>query len=412
MHIRVPALFAAILFSTTLITTPISAQHGPQPATAHRPSRNLQESGPAPRVTYASELAPVPFELFRGSRMFMNGTINGVGTQMMLDSGASMTVLDTAFARKIGVKGDRQMPIAGAAGSSPGEIASNVSVGIGPVRLDGSDVIIMDLAPIASAIGRPIPVILGHDALEAGPVTIDFQKRFMQFTAASRFKAPAGATKVALGWDGPFRAVKIGVAGSPPINATLDIGNGGTIVLAKSYWKDQRAIATIPSAETQIGGVGGMKIARKTTLPWVEFGGQRLAAVPAFMNEDPKALPTEGANLGIEMLKPFVVTLDYAHDTMYLQPAGKWPGFSRERAGIGTHLIQDRLKVTYVSPDGPGSAAGIKAGDEIVAVDGTAVSQDYFSGPHFRWAEGAPGTKVALKRADGSTVTVTLSDYY
>ncbi len=212
-------------------------------AQASKPPRDLMESGPAPRVSYVGAPRPEAFELFRGSRMFLRGTINGNETGMMLDSGASMTVLDTAYAKKIGVKGDRHAPIAGASGSIPGEIASNVSVGVGGLMMDGSDVIIMDLSPIAKAIGRPIPVILGHDALDSGPVTIDFQNRSMLFVPAAGFRAPTEATKVELGHDGPFRSVKVAVAGLPPINATFDIGNGGTVLLAKSYWDGKAEIA-------------------------------------------------------------------------------------------------------------------------------------------------------------------------
>ena len=185
-------------------------------AQVSKPPRDLMESGPAPRVSYVGAPRPEAFELFRGSRMFLRGTINGNETGMMLDSGASMTVLDTAYAKKIGVKGDRHAPIAGASGSIPGEIASNVSVGVGGLMMDGSDVIIMDLSPIAKAIGRPIPVILGHDALDSGPVTIDFQNRSMLFAPAAGFRAPTNATKVELGHDGPFRSVKVAVAGLRP----------------------------------------------------------------------------------------------------------------------------------------------------------------------------------------------------
>ena len=381
-------------------------------AQASKPPRDLMESGPAPRVSYVGTPRPESFELFRGSRMFLRGTINGNDTGMMLDSGASMTVLDTAYAKKIGVKGHRHAPIAGASGSIPGEIASNVSVGVGGLMMDGSDVIIMDLSPIAKAIGRPIPVILGHDALDSGPVTIDFQNRSMLFAPAAGFRAPTQATKVELGHDGPFRSVKVAVAGLPPINATFDIGNGGTVLLAKSYWDGKAEIASLHGAETQLGGVGGMKVARKVTLPTVEFAGQTLKAVPAFLNQDRAALPTEGANLGIEMLKPFVVTLDYANDAMYLQRSGEWAGFTRERAGLGTHLIDGRLKVTYVSPDGPAKAAGLKAGDEIVAVNGQPITPEYYATTLARWAEGATGSTVELSRADGSTAKIRLADYY
>ena len=56
------------------------------------------------------------------------------------------------------------------------------------------------------------------------------------------------------------------------------------------------------------------------------------------------------------------------------------------------------------------AAAGLREGDEIVAVDGRPVTADYYRNAD--WARGAPGTAVALRRGDGSQVTVTLRDYY
>ena len=59
---------------------------------------------------------------------------------------------------------------------------------------------------------------------------------------------------------------------------------------------------------------------------------------------------------------------------------------------------------------GPGAAAGLKAGDEIVAVDGQKIDAAYYERPD--WTSFAAGRPVSLERADGSRVTVTLRDYY
>ena len=36
----------------------------------------------------------IPFELFRGSRIILDGAVNGTASAMMLDSGAGMTIVD------------------------------------------------------------------------------------------------------------------------------------------------------------------------------------------------------------------------------------------------------------------------------------------------------------------------------
>ena len=80
------------------------------------------------------------------------------------------------------------------------------------------------------------------------------------------------------------------------------------------------------------------------------------------------------------------------------------------RAGIRFDLFDDRLKVTFVSPQGPAAAAGLKVGDEIVAVDGRQVAHDYYSHPD--WVRGPAGNSILLTRADGTKAKVTLADYF
>src|SRR5262245_51600112 len=72
--------------------------------------------------------ADISFELFRGSRIVLNGRVNGVDTPMMLDSGAGVTTLDDDFAKKIGLKKGTAISAQGAGGSEPGELVQDVTI--------------------------------------------------------------------------------------------------------------------------------------------------------------------------------------------------------------------------------------------------------------------------------------------
>jgi len=116
------------------------------------------------------------------------------------------------------------------------------------------------------------------------------------------------------------------------------------------------------------------------------------------------------ANVGIGLLKQFHVDLDLGRDRIYLAPRNDPPPFDRDRSGTRLDLVGDRLKIAFISPQGPARAAGLKEGDEIVAVDGQKVTSDYFS--RSDWTRGPAGKAVTLERSDGSRVTLTLQDYY
>jgi hypothetical protein len=361
-------------------------------------------------ASYGADREAVPFDLFRGARIILTGTVNGAPTEMMLDSGAGMTVVDPALAEKLGLAGGVPISVRGASGEVPGRIVRGATLTTGALRLTDLSVLVVDMAPISRGVGRPIPVVLGRDAFKAGIVSIDFPNRKIGFAPREGFQAPAGATRLALSDKEDLPAVRLSVAGLPPVESHLDLGNGGAVLLAKDYWSKQPSIAALRQAETQVGGVGGMKLARRVTLPAVEFGGIRFANVPATLNDDPAALPTSGGNIGIELLKSFIVTFDSAGGAVYLQPTGTAPVIERERAGIRTEFFGDKLTVVYVSPDGPAAKAGLKTGDRIVAVDGAKVDAKFYDRPD--WTRLPAGQSVTLAKSDGSTAKVTLADYY
>ncbi|MEO6580359.1 MAG: aspartyl protease family protein [Sphingomicrobium sp.] len=339
----------------------------------------------------------------------IEGTVNGHPTEMMLDSGAGMTVLDRAFADSIGVKGSTAIQVQGAAGTVPGQIATGVDLAVGTLRLSKASVLILDMAPIAKGVGHPITAVLGKEAFAAGAVTIDFPNSRIRFSDRNSFKAPDGATRLAMGDRGVISTVKVAIGDLAPIDADLDLGNGGTLILSKAYWTAQPTIAKLRQAESQSGGVGGLKLARRATLPVVSLAEHRFVEVPATLNDDPTALPITGANVGIELLKSFVVTVDSSAKALYLS-GGQAGKVRKERAGVRFEWAGDRLDVVYASPDGPGAKAGLKRGDQVVSVDGRRVGADYYGRPD--WIYGDAGGSVKLRLADGRQVSVVLADYY
>lgn len=405
---RFPLLAGIALLSSAGAAVCQTAAHQPPQQQQAEASPDIAEPG----IVFAERQPAIPFELFREQRIFFTGKVNGSATEMMLDSGASITVIDRKFADSLGIKADEQVSVQGVSAEAQGGIARGVDLDVGGLGIRDATVLILDMDAIARGVGRAVPVVLGHEAMDAGVVTIDFPARTIRFASREGFAPPPGARKVAMGHDGPLRTVKLSIAGLPEVDAVFDIGNGGSLHLARNYWSDKPQFATLPWAEVQFGGVGGLKLARKATVPYVDFAGERLPAVPAVLNTDGESLPRDGANIGIELLKPFVVTTDYAADSIYLQRAGAWSGFRRERAGIRAELVGQTLKLAHVAPQGPAAAAGLKAGDAIVAIDGEPVGADYYASGRSEWLMAAAGTAVELTRADGRKARVVLRDYY
>ena len=363
-------------------------------------------------TTVPGAQAEIPFDLYRGNRIVLKGTVNGTATEMLLDSGAGVTTIDRDFAKAIGLKKGMRISALGSGGTQQAELVQDVTLEAGNLKLSGVTVAVIDLDSIEKAIGRPIPVILGRELFMNSVVGFDFERQRMTLSPSASFAAPAGATPVALKREGTLHFVPISVDGLPPVDAALDLGNGGAVSLSSEYRQAHPKLDALPYAIGLAGGVGGVHETKRVTLPKLEMAGFSFSGVPADLGSVAKGPYAGRANAGIQLFKPFQLTLDLGHDRMWLKRTGRAAEFSKDRAGMFLVLEDDHFNVLHVSPGSPAAKAGLKKGDRIIAVEGERVGPGFYSSAKSNWARGAPGTKIALLKAGGLPVSLTLADYY
>ncbi len=366
-----------------------------------------------PAVTAVAERpAVIPFELYRDNRIVLSGRINGTETDMILDSGAGVTTLDRAFARKIGLTGGRKITARGTGGSQDAELFQDVTIEAGNLKFSGTTVVAIDLSQVAKAIGRPMPVVLGRELFVHSVIGLDFDRGELTLSPSQNVTAPAGAAEIKLKREGTLHFMPVSIAGLPPVDAAFDLGNGGALSISQEYHVQHSLFASLPYAIGMAGGVGGLHEARRVTLPRVEVGGFAFDAVPADLGSVPGGPYQGGANVGIQMFRPFKLTLDLGHDRIWLQRNGRAAEFPKDRGGLFTLLEGDHFNVLHVSPGSPADRAGLKKGDKLTAINRTAVDPAFFNGALANWARGAAGTRTEVTKSDGTTVTLTLADYY
>jgi hypothetical protein len=366
----------------------------------------------------ATATAPLPFEFYLGSRIYIPATVAGTETHVLLDSGAEATVLDKAFAEKAGIKRTGVVTAIGTGGRQEAEIASGVNIRVGDMELRDLTVVLIDLSGIERMIGRPIPVILGKEVFNASAIDLDFEARTIAFQDLDSFVAPAGAVAVPVTTANGIRSVPVSVEGAEPVLFDFDLGNGTPLLIYSAYAGPKRLVTDgRPTSRTLSGAVGGLKQRDIATIRTLTFGGVTFKDIPTvfFADEGDTAESNRTmGNIGMPILSRFRLTTDYARDRLYLTPVADAAtrAFPKDRSGLLAQPAKDGLSpILMVAPGSPAEAAGFKTGEVITGIDGKSLKElDATAWSKLRLVP--PGTTVSFTLQDGTTRSLVLKEYY
>lgn len=359
----------------------------------------------------------IDYQFHGGNRIYIPATVNGTATEVLLDSGAEMTVLDAAFARELGLQMAGDLPAVGTGGVASAQLAQGVTIVIGDLTLRDMTVAVIDLAAIAQALGRPLPVILGKDAFNELIVDVDFPHRRIAFHQPEGFEAPEGAVEVELSEAaGGLRSVPVSIEGRAPAPFDFDIGNGGSLIVFPGYVEAQGLAEGRPGSTVLSGAVGGVNEARIVTFERITFAGVEIRDVPAVLPPPgPSAVDSDRTvgNLGIGILGRFRLITDFTRDRLWLIPVPEAIAapFDRNRLGLTLRRDAEGVVVQYVARNSPASEGGWTQGERIVAIDGVPAAE--LTPDRLRQLTTGPdGRTVRLTLQDGSERVLVSRTYY
>lgn len=385
--------------------TTASAWDRPEVVAAHRmASEGAPDSG------------PIAFDLHAGTRIYIPATVNGTATQVLLDSGAEMTVLDKTFAESLGLAFEGEVAAVGTGGVGEARFAKGVTLDLGGIAFVDRTVAVIDLAAISQALGRPLPVILGKDAFNGLVVDIDFPARSLTFHEPAGYVPPQEATELALVSSGAIRAVPVSIEGRAPVLFDFDTGNGGALILYPAYAGAEGLLEGRPATMTLSGAVGGVRESGLATIRSLEIGGFEVSDIPTvFPRAGPSAVDADrtAGNIGMGVLGRFRLVTDFANNRLWLSatPEALAAPFPKDRLGLGIRLDPGVIVVTRVSAGSPAEAAGLTPAARIVAVDGRPAAE-MDAGALRAMPTSPAGREVVLTLEDGATVSLVARDFY
>lgn len=353
----------------------------------------------------------LPVEIL-GGHVYVKTKVNGIDGRFVLDSGAGIVVLTPEFARKLGfLAGGKKGTATGVGGNVKIETAALTTLETGGARLENVLAAVIPMPQALEADG-----LLGFEYFQAFVVTLDYENARLTLTKPKKFQ-PTG--------DG----LPLKVTRTPAVEVSLDGhkaqmevdtgANGGVTFNTPFVEREQLRENYSPRFEMPTGrGVGGVAygtVARAKSLtlgafhlsgPIVEMSRQKVGA---------ESQKEDDGRIGYDVLSRFVVTFDYERKKLYLTPNARLAApFVYNRSGLGFDVDGFKTSIVHVIPGSPGEQAGIKVGDEVLAVNDVIVSR-LPKGTLRRLTSAAPGTpvKFTLRRAPAEapfTANVVLRD--
>jgi len=360
----------------------------------------------------------------------------------VLDTGAGFLALDLGLARLLGVADSA--PVAAAVAIAARPLAR---LELGGLQMDQvSPVITVDAGVIRRVTGRPVLGLLGQALFRDRVVVLDYLEGTLAIlppepptvspppatqppnlpssalssqVAGLALSATAVAVPFRLAGDGKMlvSAWVTSRSGRPAGKLTLIVDTGATksvffraaLDRRLPRWKAWPALRGL-GAPTLTGDEGA-ELVRVTGVELLAPGGNVarsgmdaavLAGGLGEMLANDVDEPVDGL-LGYSFLKHYRIVLDFPRGLLWLDPSrGDVLDRLEEYSHPGLQLesMGEEIRIFAVAEGSPAARAGVRAGDELVAIDGELVS-DVDVVTVARRLEGAPGTTLWLKLRRG-----------
>lgn len=319
---------------------------------------------------------PRPISL-RGEHIYMEGEINGTPVNVLLDSGAGATVLDSSLAESLGLETTGRLPARGIGGTREFSFVRVESYSAAGAVVRGQTLAAMPLSEeFYPSTGERIDMIIGYDFLSRFVTGIDYGLETIALFHPDSFRIEdPRATVLPAERSMSLLSVEAVLEDSVPVRLLLDTGAGGNIHLTPSFFREHPDfLEGRPSFETEIQGVGGSETITGFRVSSVTLGDHTVPGGLCSSFDGGEIFSSYDGILGNGILSRFRVYLDYGGGRVVLSPSSLFDeGLPETLTGLGLEVEGDSLRVRRVVEGSPAHAAGLTEGDVLLEVGGTRV---------------------------------------
>ena len=359
-----------------------------------------------------------PFRLLN-NHIYVDASINGAAPlPFVFDTGAT-DIIEKSATQKLGIKIEGALP-GGGFGDKIEDFgfAKVKSVSLGGLVLPDQVFGTQNSPGWVAIEGADSYGLLGYEYVKRAVLSIDYAKHTMTFTKQSAFHPPKDAAAIPFTFNEHVPMVTAMLDGFPG-EFQIDTGSRGALTVMYPFATAHDLVGKLRATRrVTVGyGVGGPSKALLARAGKLVIGPVAVDAPVTEIVTDKGGVGESAriaGNIGGDVLKRFTLTLDYAHQTLWLEPnqlASQREVF--DRSGLWIARAKDgAIEVADVATDSAAAGIGLVTGDEIVSVNGKPAKDValYDLREEFKGATGTQFTLNVKGKNAERRLTLTLAD--
>ncbi|HEV8611533.1 MAG TPA: aspartyl protease family protein [Thermoanaerobaculia bacterium] len=333
----------------------------------------------------AGVVASVPAEILLGGGILLQARVNGSGPHTFaLDSaGGSGFIVDARLAKTLGLALQGRALSSGAGGNRvPVSFAKNVVLDLSGVVIRPRTVAVIDLASLEPMSGRTVAGIVGYALFARYVVEIDYAAHQVDLYRFDAYRYSGEGTSVPLLAEKEhYVSARVRMPGRAPIDGKFMVDTGApmtTIAFSTPFVERFRLLPDVKKrvVDRSFAGLGGETTQVLGRVSELAFGDLRIRNATVTFAQDTAGTLASADFAGIiggELLRRFKVIFDPARRRLILEPNGQFnEPYEHNMSGIALRVGTRGGTPTIHSiiAGSPAEEAGLKAGDELEAIDG------------------------------------------
>jgi hypothetical protein len=370
-------------------------------------------------------LARLGFD-YTGKHLWVRASVNGgPPADFIYDTGASITVIDSAYAAQIGLEtmGHLQGQGAGATGNVSLATLDRLEVS----GADGDGIAMTDVAVAVLSINamlepffwKPCAGIIGFNFITQFVNEIDYETGVIMLHDPKTFTYQGGGAAIPMSLAGTIPAITMTIDGRYKGEFRVDVGSSATVDLHRPFVETHGIAKTVKkSVDVTSGGFGGTFISRVTRMQSIAIGPfEWKKPLISLSQAETGALASAdyAGNIGNRILERFKCTFDYERRVLHLEPTRRMSEPDEfTRTGLQITRKDGVTSAAQVIDRSPAAQAGFRVGDEIRAIDGRPAADWTRAEVETLFEKSPPGRKVPFEVSSGGavkTIVITLADF-